>query len=47
MAKKKATADGSFQKAKTRTFEIFAKNLYQVLITQKETTNLLLSIYQC
>ena len=47
IAKKKVTADGSFHKANTRTFEIFAQNIYQVLITQKETTNLLLSIHQC
>ena len=29
IAKKKVTADGSFHKANTRTFEIFAQNIYQ------------------
>lgn len=45
IAKKKTTADGNFYKVKTRTFEIFAQNIYQVFKTQKldETPNLLLT----
>ena len=45
IAMKKTTADSNFHKANTRTFEIFAQNIYQVFKTQKldETTNLLLT----